>query len=91
MEMPNTYPCTICNEGFITKSNRDNHFRRICQSFVNLIDINGNIKTIERIDGKFKCVTCGARYNRSDNLTNDWKKCQTKDGSKSNNLNSLIF
>ena len=82
--MPITYSCAICNEDFDRKSDRDDHFHQICQSFVKLIDIDGNIKTIERVDGKFECFDCGKQYNRSNNLTTHWKKCQIKDGSKSN-------
>ena len=41
------------------------------------IDLNGNIKTIERIDGKFEYLKCETQYNRSDNLATHWKKCQS--------------
>ena len=77
MEVPLTYPCSTCNALFATKSDRDTHFRRICQLFVTLIDLNGTVIRIERIDGKFKCLGCRKQYNRSDTLTSHWKKCQT--------------
>ena len=81
--MPTTYSCTTCNEEFDLKSERDNHFRQYCQSFVKLIEIDGNIKRIERVNGKFDCFNCGKQYNRSDNLMAHWKKCQTKEGTQS--------
>ena len=83
MEVPLTYSCTTCNETFATKSERDRHIRRICQSFIMVTDSNGTITKIERIDGKFKCLGCGKYYNRSDNLTSHWKKCQTRQESQS--------
>jgi len=90
METPIIYHCTVCDEGFNTKSERKNHFRQICQSSIKIIDMDGNIKTMERIDGKFECFKCGTKFNRSNNLTTHWKKCQRHDGNKSTN-EILIF
>ena len=83
MEVPTTYPCSLCNERFDTKSDRDNHIRRICQTFIELIDLNGNIQRIQQIDGKFKCPHCGKHFNRSNNLQSHWKKCQSEDENQS--------
>ena len=77
MEVPSTSLCSICNEVFATKSDRDNHIRRICQSFVTITDLNGASTRIQRINGKFECFKCGCQYNRSDSLISHWKKCQT--------------
>ena len=83
MEVPSTYLCSTCNEVFATKSDRNNHIRRICQSFVTITDLNGAITRIERINGKFECFKCGCHYNRSDSLISHWKKCQMKEQSQS--------
>jgi len=83
MATTNFYHCTVCDEEFNTKLERKDHYRRFCQSSMDLIDLNGNIKTIERINGKFECLKCGTRYNRSDNLTTHWKKCQLRKESQS--------
>ena len=85
MEASKNYSCSICNEGFDTKSDRDNHMRQICQSFIKLTDLDGNIKRIERIDKKFKCPNCGTGFNRSNHLQTHWKKCQRSVTNKSNN------
>ena len=53
---------------------------------MDLHDLNGNIKTIKRIDGKFECLKCGAQYNRSDNLATHWKKCQLVKGNQSKEI-----
>ena len=84
MEVPLTYLCSTCNAIFTTKSDRDTHFRRICQSFVIVTDLNRTVIRIERGDGKFKCFHCGREYNRSDTLTSHWKKCQTTQETQSN-------
>ena len=84
MEVPLTYLCSTCNAIFTTKPDRDTHFRRICQSFVTVTDLNGTVIRIERVDGKFKCFHCGREYNRSDTLTSHWKKCQTTQETQSN-------
>ena len=57
MEVLLTYPCSICNDIFASKSARDNHIRRICQSFITLTDLNGTIIRIERTNGIFQCLT----------------------------------
>ena len=84
MEVPLTYPCSICNDIFASKSARDNHIRRICQSFIPLTDLNGTIIRIERTNGIFQCLKCGAEFNRGNHLQSHWKKCGLKVISKSN-------
>jgi len=85
MEVPRTYSCSMCSEVFATKSDRDNHLRQICQSVVTLIELNGTITTIERIDGKFKCFKCSSQFNRGNHLQSHWKKCELKEKTQSNN------
>ena len=77
MKTTNLYHCTVCDQGFNTKLERKDHYRRFCQGSMDLIDLNGNLQRIERINGKFECLKCETGYNRSDNLATHWKKCQT--------------
>ena len=81
--MPATYNCTGCNEVFDTKADRKNHFRNVCQAFVNVTESNGTIHPVERIDGKFICPRCPKAFTRSDTLITHWKVCMTKDWSES--------
>jgi len=76
MEVPLTYSCSTCDAVFASKSERDSHIRRICQSFVTVTDLNGTITRIERINRKLTCFNCGKYYIRSDNLISHWKRCQ---------------
>ena len=87
METTNLYYCTVCEEGFNTQLARNTHFRRNCQFSIDLLDLNGNVKRIERINGKFECCHCGTRYNRSDNLARHWKKCKLTKENQGKKLN----
>ena len=69
---------------FDTKTGRNNHFRNVCQSSVNVTDAIGTIHQIERIDGKFTCPRCPITFTRSDSLAKHWKVCMMKDGTESN-------
>ena len=97
MEVTTTYSCSICNEPFDTKSDRDNHIRRFCQSFIKLSDLDGNIQTIQRIDEKFECPNCDKQFNRGNHLQTHWKRCQRGNANESKyyidiliNFNSAI-
>jgi hypothetical protein len=68
---------------FDTKTERNNHFRNVCQALVSVTDANGTIHQIERIDGKFNCVLCPKAFARLDKLNAHWKVCMTKDGTES--------
>jgi hypothetical protein len=82
--MPATYNCTGCNEVFDIKTERNNHFRNVCQTSVSVTDATGMIHQIERIDGKFTCPRCPKAFTRSDKLNAHWKACKTKEGTESN-------
>ena len=76
--MPATYNCTTCNEGFGSKSERDNHVRIECELSVKLTDPVGNIQTIERTEGRFECPNCSVQYTRGNHLKSHWLHCKTK-------------
>ena len=69
---------------FDTKTERNNHFRNVCQGLVSVTDLDGTIHRIERIGSKFTCVRCPKAFVRSDKLNMHWKVCMTKDGTESN-------
>jgi len=81
--MPSTYNCTGCNVVFDTKKERKNHFRNVCQALVSVMDSNGTIHQIERINGKFTCPHCPTTFKQADNLNTHWKVCMMKDGTES--------
>jgi len=82
--MGSIYNCTICNEEFLTKSERNNHFSGECQPFISLTNLEGVINRVERTDGKFTCPLCPSRYKYSNDIFAHWKKCKTRDGTESN-------
>ena len=82
--MPSTDKCTGCDVVFDNKTERNNHFRNVCQASVRVTEMNGMIHQIERIDGKFTCPQCPITFTRSDNLAKHWKVCRMKDGTESN-------
>jgi hypothetical protein len=71
---------------FPTKVARNNHFRGGCQPFIRVMDLEGNIKQIDRTDGKFKCPLCPRVFTHSNNLISHWRTCKTRDGTESNSL-----
>ena len=78
------YHCTVCNEEFDSKTERNDHFRNDCKRSVSLTDAEATIHRIERIDDKFTCPRCPKTFTRSDNLNRHRKVCITKDGTESN-------
>jgi len=82
--MAPTYKCMECNEMFPTKGERDSHFRGQCQPVISLTSLEGSIKRVERMDGKFTCPSCHTKYSRSDRLKSHWKKCKTNNETESN-------
>ena len=81
------YSCTVCSDGFPNKMERDNHYRGECLTFVRLTDLLGNIKQVERVDGKFSCPLCLTKVKYSNKLVAHWKKCQER----SNTQSSFLF
>ena len=81
-EMPATYPCSVCNALFTSRSDQKNHYRRECESTIKLTNLEGFTKTVERRDGKFACPECNANYSRTNNLASHWKKCLTEPRNK---------
>jgi len=81
--MPTTYKCTGCNDVFDNKTERNNHFRNVCQALASVTEANGTIHRIERIDGKFACPQCHITFTRADSLTKHSKTCMKKDGTES--------
>ena len=74
----------VCNDVFLTKVERNNHFCRTCQAFIRLMDLEGNIKQIGRTNGKFVCPLCPRVFSHSNNLISHWGTCKTRDGTESN-------
>ena len=84
-----SYNCTICNAVFANKMQRDNHTRGECLPSVRLTNLEGHIKQVERMDGKFTCLGCLKKFKYSNKLVAHWKNCMTKDGTESNCLYTL--
>ena len=82
--MAPSYKCTVCNEGFDSKSEREIHFRGECQPIISLTDVEGFIARVERKEGKFQCPGCPKKFTYSNNLSSHWKECKTMDGTESN-------
>ena len=82
--MTPNYNCMVCNTTFESKINRDNHTRGECLRFVRLVDLEGHIKQVERMDGKFICPACSKKFKYSNKVMAHWKQCKTKDGMESN-------
>ena len=76
--MTRTFNCTRCNQVFKTKSEQQNHVRAECETSVRLTDLEGHIQTIIRVEDKFDCPKCTARFNRSNNLRSHWQQCKTR-------------
>jgi hypothetical protein len=74
--MPSTYNCTSCQREFGSKSERDNHVRRECESSIQLTNTIGNIQIIERMDRRFACPKCQTTFTRTNNLKSHWIRCK---------------
>ena len=69
---------------FTTRGACDSHVRGECVRVLSLTDLKGNIKHMERVNGKFTCPLCLVKYSWSDNLTRHWKECKMQDETESN-------
>jgi hypothetical protein len=83
------YNCTVCDEGFGTKSERNSDFSGECQLFIRLRDCNGDIKGVERMDEKLRCPRCRKKFKDSPNLITDWKIYKVREGMES--IGSYIY
>ena len=84
--MASTYNCTVCNEEFGTKWEQQHHYRKECQMFVILTDVEGNMKRVERMDNKFGCPLCLKMLKYGNKLVMHWNRCSRREGTESNGL-----
>lgn len=86
-----SHKCTACHQSFQTHTERNNHFRAICQTSISLTDLEGHIHNIVREQEKFGCPLCSAKFKRTNHLITHWKQCIRQDKTESKAYTKVII